>query len=126
MISAKTLQKRLFNHSRPLGTKSINLDFPCADLTWYYSSSSGKCYKLLSDKPNYSPDEAKDACNEIISAYPKVKVQIAEVRNADQLEALKAMLTSYNVKDRILLNAKREGKPDYWESRQRTPNRDPE
>uniref|UniRef100_A0A0R3SU39 C-type lectin domain-containing protein n=1 Tax=Hymenolepis diminuta TaxID=6216 RepID=A0A0R3SU39_HYMDI len=92
------------------------LDFPCADLTWHYNSSSGKCYKLLSDKPSYSPDEARDACNEVISAYPKVKVQIAEVHNADQLEALMAVLISYNVKDRILLNARREdsSKPFVW------------
>lgn len=87
------------------------MDFPCADKTWYYNPQAGKCYKLLSDKPNYSPNEAEDACNQVISEYPRVAVQVSEIRKAEDLGALMSLLVMQNVKDKIILNARRKGRP---------------
>ncbi|KAL5109371.1 hypothetical protein TcWFU_008815 [Taenia crassiceps] len=100
------------------GARTYEMDFPCADSTWTYAARSGKCYKLFSNILRYMREEAVENCQSVLRIYPKVSVTVAEVRDSDDLEALKQVLVKNSLKERVLLNAKRENanQPFLWQS----------
>ncbi|KAH9284972.1 hypothetical protein ECG_03140 [Echinococcus granulosus] len=101
-----------------IGVNDYEMDFPCADSTWTYVPRSGKCYRLFSDTTRYKQKEAHDNCRSLLQNYPTVSVTIAEVRDSDDLEALKHVLVQNSLKERVLLNARRDNtnQPFLWQS----------
>ncbi|KAL5964215.1 hypothetical protein TSMEX_008053 [Taenia solium] len=100
------------------GIGTYEMDFPCEDSTWTYVVRSGKCYKLFSDTLRYTQKEALDNCRSLLVNYPDVRVTVAEVRDSDDLRALKQVLVESSLKERVFLNARRENtnKPFMWQS----------
>ncbi|VDK22581.1 unnamed protein product [Taenia asiatica] len=94
------------------------MDFPCVDSTWTYVARSGKCYKLFSNTLRYTQKEALDNCRSLLVNYPNVRVTVAEVRDSDDLRALKQVLVESSLKERVFLNARRENaiRPFIWQS----------
>ncbi|CDI98226.1 C type lectin domian containing protein [Echinococcus multilocularis] len=100
------------------GVNDYEMDFPCVDSTWTYVPRSGKCYRLFSDTTRYKQKEAHDNCRTLLKNYPTVSVTIAEVRDSNDLEALKHVLVQKSLKERVLLNARRDNtnQPFVWQS----------
>lgn len=86
------------------------MDFPCVDSTWAYVARSGKCYKLFSNTLRYTQTQAIENCQSLRGNYRNVSVTIAEVRDSDDLEALKQVLVDNSLKERVLLSARRKSK----------------
>lgn len=84
-------------------------NFPCADYSWTYIARSGKCYKLMSEVRRFNLEKAQIKCLAALEEYPRVQVRIAEVRDVNDVAALKEVLIRHAMKEKVLLNAKRQG-----------------
>lgn len=84
--------------------------FPCEDSSWTYQPSAGKCYKLASATGGYNLANAVTACNQRVSAFNNLKINVAELRSNTDVEALKSALIDFAIKEKINIGAQRVGK----------------
>ena len=58
----------------------------------------------------FNLEEAQIRCSTALKKYSRVQVHLAEVRDANDVAALKEVLVSQAMKEKVLLNAKRSSK----------------
>lgn len=65
---------------------------------------------LISEIAKYNLSEADQQCKVALNKYPNVLVRIPEIRNENELHALKNILVSKSLKESVYLNAHRQCK----------------
>ncbi|CAH8561601.1 unnamed protein product [Dicrocoelium dendriticum] len=103
----------------------VDPDNPCYDVTWSYSSVSGKCYKAGSRSDMLSWDDAQQACEHLLVPKSFVNVHLLELNTgrAEMIAAAKLMLTA-GFLAQVWTGARRlPGSSDFvWTSRNETAN----